>query len=164
MGVDHPKVEKWKKQLGPIANVSGHLSRHITPSQGWVYVSDTMPRGQLSRYDFEGYCLVSDFSASLAAGLSATVFFLGLPKSALLAVAGKYGLISPSATLGSHIPSWVPWWAGAFGGAPGFWYMLTREQHHVEPKAALLVLGLNFGPQSGFSLSEGAGEVSIIGW
>src|SRR5689334_18033594 len=51
---DHPRVENWKKQLGPIGNVSGHFSRHITPSQGWVYVSDTMPRGQLSLHDFEG--------------------------------------------------------------------------------------------------------------
>jgi hypothetical protein len=54
------------------------------PSDGDIWIADTYPRKDLTVTDFEGMCLVQQFTASAGAGGAITAMLLGVPASQLV--------------------------------------------------------------------------------
>jgi outer membrane protein OmpA-like peptidoglycan-associated protein len=146
------------KKLGPI---SSSQSFEAMWSQGLgkhdILIGEGVTARELSPTDFEGFCIVQEASLSFGAGVSGTLFYLGIPLSRLpLAILSETGLIGsvPDMPGGSE-------WLDVVAGPLGSW-LAKKAIHagHLAPKAILRIAGASSGWQAGLGASVSTGLVT----
>jgi outer membrane protein OmpA-like peptidoglycan-associated protein len=144
---------------GSPVNLSGSTQDY--KSGGLVFLSSTFSGSELSIQDFTGFTLIQEASLGYGGGLSGAIMLLGIPPEALpLEIVNNTGALGAAAQFAVDHPLI----ARALGGLLGaFLYDKARdtlsEILQDSAKAAVLMGGVNAGPQKQFGVSQSIGYV-----